>query len=195
MKVKQLLLSLFFLLTVLAGSGRTECIDSILVDSTYYSVPELWCGLAVDSTMAADPASLVRVPEEYCYENYRIYVTPATRDAFVRMAQAASRDSVKLITDSGYRSARFQERIIRRRLQEGKAIEEILRDVAPPGYSEHQTGRAFDLVPSEAVFAYGKAYAWLVQHAAEFGFNESYPQNDSTAFPWESWHWIYSPPE
>jgi D-alanyl-D-alanine carboxypeptidase len=195
MNVRQLLLVFFPLVSMLTSAGQTECVDSFLVDSTYYSVPELWCGLAVDSAMAADPASLVRIPEEYCYESYRIYVTPETRDAFVRMAQAATADSVNLIADSGYRSARFQERIFRRRLKEGESIEEILIKVAPPGYSEHQTGRAFDLVPSEAVFAHSEAYAWLIQHAAEFGFYETYPQNDSTSYPWEAWHWLYSPHE
>ncbi|HEX2897887.1 MAG TPA: D-alanyl-D-alanine carboxypeptidase family protein, partial [candidate division Zixibacteria bacterium] len=67
----------------------------------------------------------------------------------------------------------------------------LITFVAPPGYSEHHTGRAVDFVPSEARFAYSKIYKWLKNNAAEFGFFETFPEDTTGLVPWESWHWVY----
>ena len=141
--------------------------------------------------MIAVKADLVRLPERFCFEDYRIYVMPAARDAFVGMAGAALKDSVHLIVDSGYRSGEFQEKIIKRRMAAGEDFEAVARFVAPPGYSQHETGCAFDLVPSEARFAHTETYAWLSEHAAEYGFVETYPEDSTHTRYWESWHWYY----
>lgn len=179
-------------LTVPAVTAR-ECRETVVIDSTEYRVPPRWCGHKLDSADIALPENLVRVPERLCFENYRIYVLPSTRDALVKMADAARADGVKLLVDSGFRSAAFQRRIIKRRLAEGKKFEEIVRFVAPPGYSEHETGRAVDFVPSEASFAKTDTYRWLKKHAGEFGFVETYPEKDNENAPWESSHWCFHP--
>lgn len=168
----------------------TSC-DSVLVDSTWYMLPTQWCGWKLDSADIVDGRTLVRLPDSLTYEGYRIYVTRETHEAFVKMATAASRDSIELITDSGFRSPGFQMRIIKRRLKEGQEPRRVFREVAPPGYSQHHTGRALDLVPSEARFAHTETYQWLQEHAAEFGFEQSYPDDPESPFPWESWHWMY----
>lgn len=185
-----------FLLAVLCGgaSVATEpCRDSVVIDGVTYPVTRQWCGLRLDSTELADPATLVPLPQRLTFEDSRIYVTPATRDAFVKMAEAAARDSVELIADSGFRSVGFQRRIIRRRLAAGDSFERIIHMVAPPGFSQHHTGRALDLVPSEAAFARTRAYRWLKQHAARFHFHETYPDSPGRRHPWESWHWTFVP--
>jgi len=183
------------LLTIMSCSGHadtSDCRDTVVIDSVSYRIPESWCPRWVDSTRWADPVKLVQVPERYTYEDYRIYLTRTARDAFVRMADAANADSIDLIIDSGYRSPDFQRRIIKRRLKKGEPFERIVRHVAPPGFSEHHTGRAFDLVPSEAAFAFTPAYAWLKENAARFGFRETYPKDqDENGLWWESWHWYY----
>jgi zinc D-Ala-D-Ala carboxypeptidase len=171
-------------------SPKPPC-DSLMVDSTWHMVPPQWCGWKLDSTDIADPAQLVRLPDSLTFEDYRIYVTRSTREAFVRMAAAASNDGISLIADSGFRSPAFQKKIIRRRLADGQDPAKVLREVAPPGYSQHHTGRALDLVPSEARFAHTDTYRWLKNNAARFGFTESYANDTSTPFPWESWHWYY----
>ncbi len=177
------------LLPVCCQSGISDdCSETVTIDSVEYAVPAEWCGRKLDSTEVADPAKLVRLPEHLCYADYRIYVTPDTRDALTLMAEAALKDSIILIVDSGFRSAGFQNRIIRRRLSEGASIEKTLSMVAPPGYSQHETGRALDFVPSEAAFAHTAIYGWLAEHGWEYGFVETYPDDPESNHPWESWH-------
>lgn len=168
-----------------------DCADTVVIDSVAYPLPEIWCGRAVDSTLWADPSTLVKLPDELTFEDYRIYVTRETRDALVKMAAAAAKDSVFIETDSGYRSPGFQRRIIKRRLAQGDSIAKVFTSAAPPGYSEHHTGRALDLVPSEARFAHTGTYAWLQENAQRFGFYETYPEDPGSDIPWESWHWCY----
>ncbi len=172
-------------------SSTHACNEVFIIDSVEYAVSEQWCNRALDSSQIAQPKDLVRLPQEYTFEDYRIYVLPETREAFVAMAQAARRDSIMLIVDSGFRSPGYQERIYRRRLQRGETIEKILRSVAPPGYSEHHTGRAVDLCPSEARFAHTDTYRWLRENASRFGFTESLPEDKANDGSWESWHWYF----
>jgi len=169
------------------------CDETIVIDSVAYTVTELWCGRVLDSTAIAEPEQLVQLPQELTYEDYRIYVLPTTREAFVKMATAALEDSVELIVDSGWRSLSFQRRIIRNRMIAGNSFDEVLNSVAPPGYSEHHTGLALDLCPSEARFAFTEAYRWLVEHAAEYCFHETLPEDPNAPLTWESWHWTYVP--
>ncbi|MBU0982969.1 MAG: M15 family metallopeptidase [candidate division Zixibacteria bacterium] len=174
-------------------SGASPCDDSLLVDSVAYPIPDHWCGKKLDSSAIARPKDLVRLPQELTFEEYRIYVLPETREAFVRMAAAAKRDGIDLIVDSGFRSPSFQLRLIRNRLKAGESIDYVLKSVAPPGYSQHHSGRAVDLVPSEARFAFTTTYKWLRENASRFGFIESLPEpkDDNNMF-WEAWHWYYT---
>ena len=142
----------------------------------------------------ARPSGLVPVPQELTFEDYRIYAPPEVRDAFGAMAAAAATDSISLQADSGFRSLGFQRRIMKRRLASGDSFDKVLLSVAPPGYSEHHTGRALDLCPSEANFAFTATYDWLRENAARFGFYETLPEDPAAPLTWESWHWTWSPP-
>lgn len=67
---------------------------------------------------------------------------------------------------------------------------------ARPGYSEHQTGLVADLGVAGCAlecFAGTAAYAWLRQHAADYGFIERYPPGLTaiTGYSPEAWHWRY----
>lgn len=70
---------------------------------------------------------------------------------------------------------------------------------ARPGYSEHQTGWAVDIRPSdgscylEACFGDMESGKWLAEHAASYGFILRYPQGkDSiTGYTYEPWHFRY----
>ena len=180
------------LILLFAGQLPAEdCHETVVIDSVEYSVGERWCGKMIDSARLADTDCLVRVPDECCFDDYRIYVDSATRDAFVQMAGTAKADSIFLILDSGYRSARYQERIIMRRMAEGEKFADIVRYVAPPGYSEHETGCTVDMVPSDPSFARTPAYKWLKENAGRFGFIESSPKDSTGLMPWEPWHWSY----
>ena len=63
-----------------------------------------------------------------------------------------------------------------------------------PGASEHQTGLAFDVtVETGDGFESTPQYAWLTQHAHEYGFIQRYPANKSaiTGISYEPWHYRY----
>lgn len=66
--------------------------------------------------------------------------------------------------------------------------------VAYPGFSEHQTGLAFDLKNSDgSELDTENEVAWLKEHAAEYGFIIRYPEGkeESTGFAWMPWHIRY----
>lgn len=70
---------------------------------------------------------------------------------------------------------------------------------ARPGYSEHQTGFAFDLSAggcSLECFRGSGQYAWMQANAATYGFIERYPQGleSITGYSPEAWHWRYVGP-
>lgn len=82
------------------------------------------------------------------------------------MQAAAARDGVTMSLVSAYRSVERQREIIETKLARGDSITDILKFVAPPGYSEHHTGRAIDIGTSEddtleEVFETTPAFAWL----------------------------------
>ena len=122
------------------------------------------------------------------------WLQPRAARAFATMRTAASRDGVELQIVSAFRSIEYQLGIIERKLARGVPIGEILRVSAAPGYSEHHSGRALDLTTPgfaalEEEFERSPAFAWLMRHAARFGFALSYPRGNPHGIAYEPWHW------
>ena len=71
---------------------------------------------------------------------------------------------------SGFRSYETQTQLYQDYVnKDGKA--EADRYSARPGYSEHQTGLAFDLIGTDGdLVTEEKAAQWLLDHAADYGF-------------------------
>ncbi len=114
------------------------------------------------------------------------------------MNAAAAADGIVLLPLSGFRSIARQAEIIRAKLAARQPLAQILRVNTAPGYSEHHTGRALDLgtpgdPPFEESFAQTPAFAWLMHHAAAFGFTLSYPRGNPHAIAFEPWHWCWHP--
>ena len=127
------------------------------------------------------------------------WLVPRAARAYARMIDDARRDGVSILLVSGFRSAQYQLEILKRKLARGQAIEEILRVIAAPGFSEHHTGRAVDLTaqgipPAEEAFEGSEAFAWLQQRAGAFGFRMSYPRDNPHGILYEPWHWCYRRP-
>ncbi len=71
---------------------------------------------------------------------------------------------------------------------------------ARPGHSEHQLGTAVDFrakagsAPWDVAFEATKTGRWLADHAAEYGFLMSYPEDadEQTCYGYEPWHfrWV-----
>jgi D-alanyl-D-alanine carboxypeptidase len=123
-------------------------------------------------------------------------LAPSAARAWARMVTAATHDGVVLQVVSAYRSTEYQLGILRRKLERGQTIEEILRVSAAPGYSEHHSGRALDITTPgfaalEEEFEQSPAFAWLGANAARFGFRLSYPRGNRHGIAFEPWHWCW----
>ena len=121
---------------------------------------------------------------------------PAAASAWRRMIAAASRDGCQILLVSAYRSVSHQAEIIQRKRAKGLSWDEILKVSAYPGFSEHHTGCAVDLASPQCLgltedFERTPEFAWLGQHAAEFGFRLSYPRNNPFGVSFEPWHWMW----
>ncbi|WP_230342855.1 M15 family metallopeptidase [Methylobacillus arboreus] len=121
---------------------------------------------------------------------------PGTANAWHSMQQAADHDGVDLVLLSAFRSVDYQARIIRRKLQQGQSLEEILLVSAVPGYSEHHSGKAVDIATPASLnldvsFEHTPAFQWLSQHASSHGFAMSYPRNNRYGYSYEPWHWCF----
>ena len=67
---------------------------------------------------------------------------------------------------------------------------------ARAGYSEHQTGLAFDVAANGCVldcFGTSSQYAWMLANAADYGFIQRYyaGYSDITGYKAEEWHYRY----
>ena len=165
--------------------------EYVMIGDSRYEVGTPWLGNRVGVDKDFGDRKLVMLPHEYGEEGREIYVTPETRDAFLKMAEAASKDGLSLKVDSGYRSSAYQEKIFLKKLAEGKTFEDISRWVAPPGYSEHILGTTLDLTPSNWTFNKTDAEKWLLENGEHFSFSQSYPKITNKGFAWEPWHWKF----
>jgi D-alanyl-D-alanine carboxypeptidase len=121
---------------------------------------------------------------------------PAAAAAWKQLTAAARNGGVHLQIASAFRSVERQAEIVRRKLEEGLSIDTVLLVSAPPGFSEHHTGRAVDIdtpdCPSlNGAFAQTDAFQWLLLHAQEFGFTLSYPEGNPHGYEYEPWHWCF----
>lgn len=180
-------------LLLIVSFNSYACDEKVEIDSVKYDVGAYWCGNKIDTTLLAEAADLVRLPENLCFNDYKIYVRPETKKALMKMAEEAAKDSVYLQVKSGFRSARYQKVILRRKLAEGGNMKDLFKLIAPPGYSQHETGYALDMATDSGLFKNSASYKWLKKHGEKFGFYETYPYDGDKATPWEPWHWYYKP--
>ena len=91
---------------------------------------------------------------------------------------------------SGFRSYETQTKLYQDYVnQDGKAAAD--RYSARPGYSEHQTGLAFDVIGTNGdLVTEEKASQWLLDHAADYGFVVRYlkGKEKETGYMAEEWH-------
>lgn len=120
---------------------------------------------------------------------------------FIEMYNAALEDGLKLSPLSGYRSVERQknnfENLIRDYMNKGysKAQATVLASeiILPPSTSEHNAGLAMDILSLEESFENSDEFAWLQEHAADYGFILRYPKDKQkiTKITYEPWHWRY----
>ncbi len=124
---------------------------------------------------------------------------PAAAVKWREMSAAALSDGVVIKIGSAFRSVDRQAEIIRAKLAEGLSLDTVLCVSAPPGYSEHHSGRAIDVTsdegeaPLEPEFEKTRAFRWLSKNAGRFGFFLSYPVGNPYGYDYEPWHWCFMP--
>ncbi|WP_265457128.1 M15 family metallopeptidase [Enterococcus sp. HY326] len=137
-------------------------------------------------------------------------------DAYNQLASAAEAAGYPLVVVSAFRSVADQQQVydasVNRRMSEEnisyeQAVEETNVQVTQPGYSEHHTGLAIDVVDSDwynnysnyasdmldPLFGEQPAAQWLAANCAQYGFIIRYPEGreDITGITYEPWHLRY----
>lgn len=128
-------------------------------------------------------------------------------DALAQMLSDGSDEGLSFVVASGYRDTQEQRRLLEEDIaatmeREGvsylEAYEYETRETMPPGYSEHETGLAVDIVSVYYQMLDDRQEMtqenrWLREHCSEYGFILRYPngKEDITGIDYESWHFRY----
>ncbi len=126
---------------------------------------------------------------------YRGYAPGVNKDAakaLGEMQEAASKAGFDIFVQSSYRSFGSEYNYYNRYVN-NKGQEEADKYEAKPGFSEHQTGLAFDLNASDSEFDSTPEAKWLAENCYKYGFVIRYPQGKDaeTGYAGESWHFRY----
>lgn len=108
--------------------------------------------------------------------NEERHVAGIMKEPLEELINAAKKDGIVLIGNSGYRSYNSQKIVYNNRVKtEGKKSADAY--VAKPGFSEHQTGLCIDITNEYRYFVEGTAEAeWLEKNCIKFGFIIRYPK-------------------
>ncbi|WP_274308369.1 M15 family metallopeptidase [Solibacillus daqui] len=178
-------------------------IDSTTETEQPSTEPEVVNGYLVEQQPATEPTYVKGVlivnKKIPLPANYNKGEDPTAVAAFEKMAAAAKAEGIELVAFSGFRSYEYQTSLYDRYVaKDGKDAAD--RYSARPGYSEHQSGLAFDIGEKgredlwlTSAFGETKAGQWLVNNAHKYGFILRYPlgKEDITGFMYESWHFRY----
>lgn len=124
-------------------------------------------------------------------------LTKAASLAWQKLSKASEMDKVIIQPLSAFRSYLYQQGLIEGHLSKGRSIDDILENVAPPGYSEHHTGCAIDIMtpgcaPLVEELEGTDAFKWMEKNAGDFGFVMSFDRNNKFGFVYEPWHWCFA---
>ena len=138
------------------------------------------------------PNDLVTIDSKYASSN-DCQSSRIAYNAFIEMYNKAESEGYQLVINSAYRSYQDQLDIIDtyRNAYGNSYVEKY---VAREGFSEHQTGLAFDIGSRNSnIFANSKEYEWMLNNAHLFGFVLRYDKRyeDITQFRNEPWHFRY----
>ena len=144
--------------------------------------------------------NLTTIPDEYINGSLK-QIDKDVWPYMKAMIDAAWADGVKLYVWSPYRSYATQDMLFKRQIDrqiakgvpEDKAEEAAATVVARPGTSEHHTGLAADFNMADDRFETTEMYAWMQQHAADYGFIMRYSgeKQSITGVIHEAWHYRF----
>lgn len=125
-------------------------------------------------------------------DDYGNGLTSTTTNAFYKMQAASKLENLNIYLSSGFRSYSTQDRIYNNYVaRDGKEAADTYS--ARPGYSEHQSGLAFDVNQINDTFNDSAEAKWLANNCYKYGFILRYPKGkeDITGYKYESWHFRY----
>jgi D-alanyl-D-alanine carboxypeptidase len=128
----------------------------------------------------------------------KAYLNREAAEMFKQMQLAAQQEGIEIIPVSGFRSVADQKKLFERQIQRQGSKKAASKLSAPPGFSEHHTGYALDVGDGKSpntvlklTFDSTEAYRWLEVHAAQYGFELSFPKNNFQGVSYEPWHWRF----
>lgn len=126
---------------------------------------------------------------------YTIELSKECYEAFLKLYNAANAAGAGFKINSAYRSFEKQETLYNK-YKSNDGEEKADTYSARPGYSEHQTGYAFDIRDYPFTtddYSKTKSFTWVSEHAHEYGFIIRFPKDkeDITGYQYESWHYRY----
>lgn len=132
-----------------------------------------------------------------------VYLDYRVAPYYQKMYDAAKADGITLSPNSGYRSYQTQKTNFENRINsyissgydKVTATQNASRIILLPGTSEHNAGLAMDIGWVTQDFEKSSAFAWLCEHAQDYGFILRYPKSEAkqaiTKIVYEPWHWRY----
>ena len=139
------------------------------------------------------PKNLEKISTVYALSNMKLVEN--AKEAYEEMAKDASKSKLKLVILSSYRSYDYQVDLYNRYAKkDGKEKADTYS--GRPGFSEHQTGLAFDIYNGKTTytkFESTKEFDWMQENAYKYGFILRFPKGKEleTGYQYESWHYRY----
>ena len=146
-------------------------------------------------------------PQLHWLNNGSCAVAEEMYGALKEMLTDGSEEGLEFVVASGYRDAQYQQQLLDEDIlasmeSEGLTWEEAYaketRETMPPGYSEHSTGLAADIVSLDyQVLDEAQEYTpenqWLRENCSKYGFILRYPRGaqEITGIDYESWHFRF----
>jgi D-alanyl-D-alanine carboxypeptidase len=132
-------------------------------------------------------------------DGYEIKLHQSAAKSYLKMEADAKADGIEFVVISGFRTiAEQQELFFDISKQRNQTPAQRAKVSAPPGHSEHHTGYALDIGDSDlpsanlsTSFEKTAAFQWLQNNGAKYGFEMSFPPNNSQGVMYEPWHWRF----
>lgn len=123
---------------------------------------------------------------------------PEATSSLNKMIEDAKKEKLKLVMFSGFRSSERQTQLYNNYVSKD-GVREADTYSARPGYSEHQTGLAFDIGGADSNYWVSEKLGdttegkWMMKNAHLYGFIFSYPKGKEkiTGYQYEPWHLRY----
>lgn len=176
------------------GLTDSSLADPLSMEETSLSEPDE-AGISFNEEGLAFKDGILIVNKKYGVPaNYAPGVNPIAQEAVNRLIGDMQQQGLNVgWTTSNFRSYEYQSQLYNGYVStNGQEAADTFS--ARPGYSEHQTGLAFDLTDSAGQLITAPIEAqWLLDHAAQYGFIVRYQEGKEaiTGYQAEPWHLRY----